>query len=222
MSDALLETNCFVTLLGAGDASKEDISTALALAPELVAADGGANRAFEYGIPPRWVVGDMDSILPETRSSLDDSAFVEIPEQDSTDFDKCLRVVQAPLIIAVGFTGDRLDHQLAVFSGLLRQPERKCIVLGAGDLIFHCPHRLHLALPVGTRVSLFPLQEVGGTSQGLQWPIDELRLSPGGMIGTSNKTTEPVVQVAPDGDGLLVILPREFLPQVVKALQADD
>ena len=59
MSDELLETNCFVTLLGAGKAPDADISAALALAPELVAADGGANRALEYGIQPQWVVGQF-------------------------------------------------------------------------------------------------------------------------------------------------------------------
>ena len=43
-------------------------------------------------------------------------------------------------------------------------------------------------------------------------------LTPGGQIGTSNKTDAPQVQITPNSDGLLVLLPKEHLDVVIQAL----
>ncbi len=58
---------------------------------------------------------------------------------------------------------------------------------------------------------------VTGQSEGLRWPIDGLAFAPNGRVGTSNAVTGPVA-LRFDGDGMLVILPRTALPQVIKAL----
>lgn len=71
----------------------------------------------------------------------------------------------------------------------------------------------------GALVSLYPMQPVSGRSQGLHWPIDGLRLEPGGRIGTSNRSTGPITLEA-DTPGLLVVLPKPCLPQVTQALAA--
>lgn len=218
MSAKILETNCFVTLLGGGEASNRDIAEAIDLAPVLVAADRGADRALAANVVPDAVIGDMDSISDDALKAVPKDRINRITEQDSTDFDKCLRSVSAPLILAVGFTGSRIDHQLAVLSSMVQWPGRPCIVIGETDIVFHCPAEFAIDLPVGTRVSLFPMRPVRGASRGLHWPIDGLELTPGGVIGTSNRSDEPTVTLRPGGDGLLVILPRATLPQAIAAL----
>ena len=52
-----------------------------------------------------------------------------IPEQDSTDFDKCLRHIAAPLVLGVGFLGGRVDHELAAFSTLVTRCDRPALRL---------------------------------------------------------------------------------------------
>ena len=56
-----------------------------------------------------------------------------------------------------------------------------------------------------------------GRSEGLEWPINGLELDPMARIGTSNRATGPL-RLEADGPGLLVILPRARLADVVAAL----
>ena len=57
-----------------------------------------------------------------------------------------------------------------------------------------------------------------GRSQGLRWPIDHIRFTPEGRIGTSNQATGPV-QLSLEGP-MMVMLPRECLGAALTALTA--
>ncbi|MDG4648562.1 thiamine diphosphokinase [Roseibacterium sp. SDUM158017] len=207
-----------VTLLGGGALGPGDLAEAMALAPRLVAADSGADAALAAGLRPDAVIGDLDSISPAARRTLPEDLLHEVAEQDSTDFDKALRHVAVPLTLAVGFTGARLDHQLAVLHTLVARPAHRCIVLGERDIMFNAPRRIRLQLEEGTRVSLFPLARVTGRSRGLRWPIDGLEFHPARRIGTSNEATGADVEIEADAPGLLTILPRAALAMAVAAL----
>jgi thiamine pyrophosphokinase len=207
-----------VTLLGAGEVSPTVLERALALAPILVAADGAAGQALALGRMPQAVIGDLDSIDAPTRARIPPPRLHALTEQDSTDFDKCLRNIAAPLVLGVGFAGLRLDHELAALNALVRLRRKRCILIGPVDICFHAPPRLALDLPPGSRLSLFPLAPVSGRSTGLRWPIDGLALAPDGRIGTSNQATGPVT-LAFDGPGMLVILPQAALTVAMAALR---
>ena len=209
-----------VTLIGGGAVGSGDLEAALALAPDLIAADGGAGAALAAGHMPQAVIGDFDSITPQVRARIPDDRLFPIPEQDSTDFDKALRSIAAPLVLAVGFLGDRVDHQLAAFNVLVRHAARPCVLLGASEVVFHAPPVFEVALAPGDVVSLFPMRAVTGRSTGLEWPIDGLHFAPDARIGTSNRALGPV-RIETDGPGLLTILPRAALGAVIGALRPD-
>ncbi|AHM02553.1 Thiamin pyrophosphokinase [Roseibacterium elongatum DSM 19469] len=215
----LLNLGEAVTLLGGGVVAPGDLDLALARAPALVAADGGAGAALAAGHMPEAVIGDMDSLDPRDRARLE-GRLVPITEQDSTDFDKALRSVTARLVIAVGFAGARIDHELAAYHTLVARPERACVILGACDIVFHVQGEVALDLPVGTRLSLFPLAGVRGRATGLRWPVDDLAFHPASRIGTSNETVAPRVRLRFDAAGMLAILPRTHLDAVLSALAA--
>src|SRR6056297_1347169 len=126
LSPVLVDSAEPVTLLGGGEASPADVEEALSHAPLLVAADSGAALALDLGHLPEAVIGDMDSLPEAVRAALPAARIHRIAEQESTDFDKALRSVRAPLVLGVGFLGRRLDHQLANFNVLSRRPERRC------------------------------------------------------------------------------------------------
>jgi thiamine pyrophosphokinase len=205
-----------IVVVGAGDVSAEDFALVRALGHPVVAADGGARRCIEAGLMPLAVIGDLDSV-GETLDAIPAERLHRVSEQETTDFDKCLRLVEAPLILAFGVTGPRIDHTLAVCTTLVRRAEVRVIVVGAVDLMFHAPARLALDLPAGSRLSLFPMAEVTGRSDGLRWPIDGIGFAPAGRIGTSNEVTGPV-RLDLDGPGMIVITPREALERVSAAL----
>lgn len=198
-----------VTLIGGGAVTPEDMSQALAVAPVLVAADGGADAALKLGQRPTAVIGDFDSLSQKARAILPPETLHHVAEQDSTDFQKCLSRIDAPFVIAIGFSGLRLDHTLAALNVMTRFPARRVILIAAEDIIFLCPPRLCLDLPPGSRLSLFPMGSSRGTSQGLEWPIDGLEFAPDGRSGTSNRVTGPV-QLTMQGR-MLVLLPRDML-----------
>lgn len=212
----MLRADAPVTLIGGGDPSGADLREALALAPVAVAADGGADAALRHGIAPAAIIGDMDSLSPEAARAFQ-GRLHRIEEQDTTDFDKALTRIEAPAVLAVGFAGGRLDHELAALHSLVLRADRPCILLGPQTLAFHAPPALDLPLAPGTLVSLFPFARVRIRSTGLRWPTDHLTFAPDRRIGTSNEATG-VVSLRPDAPGLLVILPRATLPLALPAL----
>jgi len=218
MTSLIVQTNEMVTLLGGGQMAPGDLQAALAHAPFLVAADGGADRALAAGLMPEAVIGDFDSLSDAARQAIPDERLHKIAEQETTDFDKCLRLVEAPLMLGVGFMGKRLDHKLAALAGLVRAPARRCILIGPNDIAFLCPPDLRLELEPGSRFSLFPMGPVRGESRGLTWPIGGIDFLPGGRIGTSNRVEEAVVELTMEAPLMLVILPRAALGAAVSAL----
>ena len=206
-----------VVLFGGGSAEPDVVSRAVLLGSTVVAADGGASLAMENGTVPSVVIGDFDSLSQADRAALTSAQLVHIEEQDSTDFDKSLRNIAAPLVIAVGFTGARLDHTLATLNTLIAHPDRRCVIVGEQDVIFLAPPKIDLTLPEGTRFSLFPMGPVSGRSTGLEWPIGGVHFEPNARVGTSNRVSGPIC-LEMDQPHMLVILPLEFLENATRAL----
>ncbi len=209
-----------VTLAGGGPFSLRDLRLALARAPLPVAADSGADRLLRLGVMPAAVIGDMDSISARAKAEIPVQHQRLVAEQATTDFDKALRLIEAPLVLALGFAGARLDHGLAAMSTLVARAERRCILIGPQDLAFAAPPRLELDLVPGEPLSLFPMAPVTGRSEGLEWPIAGISFAPDGMIGTSNRVQARRVVLEFDRRGMLVILPRRRLDAAIRALLA--
>ena len=206
-----------IALIGGADVPSGVLRMALSLGERTIAADGGAATALAHGVVPEAVIGDFDSISDEVRAALPKATLHPVMEQDSTDFEKCISRIDAALIVGAGFSGARVDHQLAVCNVLVRWPARRCVLIGADDAVFLAPPTMALDLPQGCRVSLFPMGAVEGRSDGLNWPIDGLTLTPDGRIGTSNFAIGPV-HLTVTAPKLLVILPVEHLGLVADML----
>jgi thiamine pyrophosphokinase len=217
MFRTIVSANCPVTLVGAGHIGNQDLTYASEVAPRLVAADGGARFILRSGRIPEAVIGDFDSLSDHEKVQIPKSSLHHISEQNTTDFEKSLCCIDAPVVVAIGFLGHRLDHSLAVLSALAAHSSKRCIALGEEEIVFHLPPAIDLPLEPGERVSLFPMREVSGRSTGLKWPIDGIDFAPGGRIGTSNEATG-AVRIETDGPGLLALLLRKRLALVTQLL----
>jgi len=213
----IVQSNAPITLVGGGSLRKSDLRAAMRHAPRVVAADSGADAAFAAGAEPEVVIGDLDSLSAAGRARIPMDRQHLITEQDSTDFDKALRSIDAPLVIGVGFLGKRLDHQLAACNTLVRYPDRRAVLASADSVVFLAPPEIALDLAAATIVSLFPLGAVEGWSEGLVWPIGGLNFTPDGGIGTSNRALGPV-QLGFTAPKMLVVLPARCLEAVVEGL----
>ena len=202
-----------VLLVGGGPVCHDVLKTAYAQADTVVAADSGALKAMQAGITPDLVVGDMDSIPQDILHNLPHH---RIYDQNSTDFQKCLAIVKAARYICVGFSGGRLDHQLAAFSTML-QMDLPILLLDDLQLAFLAPPSLQLPIRGGTPVAFYPLCPLQAHINGTRWPVDG-KMAPDGIISTSNIMINDMLNVQTNRRGLLVILPPDTLGVVLAAL----
>lgn len=225
-SDAPAERLVFdrpVALIGGARADAAAIEAVCARAGAVVAADGGANH-LTPGAAPRLdaIIGDMDSVSNlDAWRAVPGCRVIPLAEQDTTDLEKCLYTVAAPLYLGVGFLGDRLDHTLAAAHALLKYADRRVVLLGEQDLLTLCPTRAAFRIGVGVRVSVFPLRPVRAIgSTGLAWPLDGLALAAGQRVGTSNISDAETVEMRFETLGAALMTPRDTLGAVVRGVMA--
>jgi thiamine pyrophosphokinase len=181
-----------------------------------VAADGGARYAFEAGVIPDLVVGDMDSLGEDLAREIESrGAALERHPVRKDKMDGHLAVLAArergatiaDILCAVGGTPAAL---LAV-THILLAAER----VGLRSTVVADRVRM-FAIEAGTRmveggpqdsVSIFPLAgpAVGVTLEGMGYPLDNATLEPGDTLGYHNGliTNEARVSV---GEGVLLVV----------------
>ena len=206
-----------VLLIGASPDLDPDMVSGIDPHWPLIAVDGGLDTAHAAGLRPSLVLGDMDSV----RRVPDDVPVLQLDGQDDTDLEKALQRISAPLIIGFGFLDGRLDHVLASMHAITRlQRDIPLILVGRRDVLLRPVGDVALSLVPGTRFSVWPLgkQHFAGSS-GLQWPLDELTMTQGGTIGTSNRVASASVTInAGDGEGYAVILPVAAYDAVLQSV----
>lgn len=183
----------------------------------LVGADGGGNAIGAAGLVPEAILGDLDSI--EDRAGWERrTRVIHIPEQITTDFQKALYSTSAPVTLALGMTGKRLDHTLAALSALHEVAQHRRVILVdetdvalavSGPFAFDAAHK--------ERISVHPLVPIiFERTEGLFYPMNDLLLDPAGRLGTSNEGTGGRVEIVPKDDTpWLLILGRERLWDLV-------
>ncbi len=181
----------------------------------VIGADGGANVFAQLGIVPAAIIGDLDSL--EGRADWETKTQVlEIFEQDTTDFEKCLYSVSATATICLGMSGKRLDHTLAALNTLLEYSYvRVLAMVSETDLILVAQGYFAFDVEQGARVSVHPYWPVlFEKSRGLEYPLDGVELAPGQRLGTSNRAVGGVFEIIPEEGQIapyLVIIEKEYL-----------
>ena len=108
MNHPIVDSSDGVTLVGGGPVSPALMRLALARAPRIVGADGGADRILALGHMPEAVVGDFDSISSAARARLAGKLF-PVAEQATTDFDQDVVFLCPPEMRLRMRRGDRLS-----------------------------------------------------------------------------------------------------------------
>ncbi|MCP3941300.1 MAG: thiamine diphosphokinase [Desulfobacteraceae bacterium] len=180
----------------------------------IIAADGGAGHLKQMNIHPHAIIGDMDSIHPETRQFFEKNftPIVTHPSRkNNTDTDLCIDFALkkgATTITLLGVTGQRLDHTLAnIF--LLRKLAAlgiKSRILDANNEIYLITDHLKLKGEKGELLSVIPISDkvTGLTITGLEFPLENASISMGSSLGISNyfKKDHATISIA---TGILLI-----------------
>ncbi len=181
-----------------------------------IAADGGGNVARSFNRLPDLVIGDLDSFVQRTDDPFE---VVFDPGQETNDLEKALTAARnknAGNVIVLGATGLRLDHSLKNLS-VLRQFNpyfNQLIFKDEFSDIFLLPKTFTAELPVGTRISLFPLSGIvkGIRTEGLKFPLKNESLENGVRDGSSNEVAASPVKITHDEGDLICFIDRPEQP----------
>ncbi len=168
-------------------------------------ADGGANRARERGIVPDFIIGDLDSILPETRAAFQSSQYIHRPSQYATDLEKTLQFAIAQgiqRVLLAGITGLRFDHQICnlniaeKFCGRLEIEVHDDFGIGTFLNAQQQEALLSFEAFVGQQISLFAFRRAEGiVTTGLKYPLQNESLEWAVRDGLSNEATAGEVEI---------------------------
>ena len=218
MNEPIVSGSETAVLVGGGRVNRVELSKSLAGAPSCVAVDGGANVLHEMGIAPDAVIGDLDSISGPARAAFADR-LVAAPDQNLTDFEKALARIDAALFLCHGFSGGRVDHQIAALHGLAREAAKRILLIGPEDVAFRVPEgAFTFAAQPGWAIGLLPFARARVRTRGLRWEIADREMEIDGFLSTSNEVAAQRVDIAARGP-LIVTLPPAALPDVTAALR---
>ena len=218
---SIVASNKPLCLVGGATIAEGAILALSPLVGAFVGVDSGADHLLAAGVSPAAVIGDLDSLSEQARATFG-SCLCEVSEQSTTDFEKALTRVSAPSVLALGFTGGRLDHALSVLNVLARYTQRAVLLLDATDVSFVAPiGQIAFDLAKETRVSIMPLSVAKVTVTGLRWPFADMMMTPDGFTSPSNAALGGKVTIATDGP-VLVTLPRALLPIALQAAAREE
>jgi thiamine pyrophosphokinase len=187
------------------------------------AADGGLARAYELGLEPEAVVGDLDSASPADleAASRRGLRIVRHPTaKDATDLELALDEALAlspSRVLVLADAGGRVDHALSALL-LLGLERYSGVQLDAqiGDALVHVVRgQRELEGNVGDTISLLALHGAaeGVTTDGLAFPLAGETLEPGSSRGVSNLFVGGTARVSLDRGVVLAIRPGPEEPK---------
>jgi thiamine pyrophosphokinase len=182
----------------------------------VIAADAGAENALNLGLLPSAVIGDFDSIPPETLAHFRKQAHCEVihlERQTDSDIEKCLTFLEekgCDACVLCGVTGDRFDHSLSNLALLLRWSSKMHLALIAGQSAAEVIRGdVRFSVTPRAVISLFGFSpDVSVQSEGLMYPLHDETLVFGEREGLSNMALGDSARLTVRGGGLCVV--RDF------------
>lgn len=199
-----------------GIAVKTVLEDALSYSYDVVGVDSGTDVALALGLSPSLVIGDMDSIDPNTLATLQAQGIEIIrhtPEKDETDLELALlEIVErgAKWIRILGVLGNRLDQTIAniYLLGLPQLDKLDVKILSGKQTIWLIESGTHpLIGNIGDTISIIPFNSnaEGITTDGLKYPLQDETLFLGPARGVSNVIVSTKPSVTLKQGQLLVI-----------------
>ncbi len=211
-------------LLGGEIRNESLLAEHVASAARILAADGAAEFARVRRIGLHSVIGDFDSITPQTLEFYREAGvqIIHRSDQYSNDFEKALHhaiSLGCRDVEVFGISGGRLDHTLTNLSVMRRFADQFDSLIAFDDSSQHffltkLQKQHSFAEGIGTRVSLSPMETSHGVqSRGLQYPLNDASMIFGWHEGLSNVIIHSPASVSIRSGGLLVSIELPSTPE---------
>ncbi|GHO43454.1 thiamine diphosphokinase [Ktedonospora formicarum] len=195
------------------------VDEAIARAELVIAADRGAQTALTYGLTPRYIIGDLDSLKLSAQrlQELGCEVVRAQEEKDETDselaFQLALEKGATSITLLGGWGGERLEHaigNITLLVDITSVPVR--LVDGpTACWIVRGPGRTEIEGQTGDLLSLFPLSgdARGVSTHNLYYALVDGCLRFGKPRGISNVLTDQHAEVTVESGILLVVHTRK-------------
>lgn len=186
-------------ILGGKDVSANMVSLWVQSAEFVIAADQGADLIPVHIRVPDVLIGDLDSVSETGKESA--ARIIRDGCQETTDTEKLLKFCERESlgqVTLLGVEGDLLDHVLANLYCIAKTELDVRLALRTGMMwSVRSAQPRSLAVPVGRRVSLLPVESCSGVNLGgVQWPLSNAALAPGAAYSISNRSMSSRVEVS--------------------------
>lgn len=157
-----------------------------------------------------FISGDFDS-----HSGSDDNVYAEkfifTPDQNKTDFEKALEIIQEKGFSKVdvfGASGGEMDHFLGNLSvAFMFKDKMELTFFDEYSIYFFSPKELVLTDVKGKTISLYPFPSAENIStEGLKWPLIKENLHLTSRIGTRNIAEENTVSIKFENGDVVVFV----------------
>lgn len=188
----------------------------------VIVADSGMEFMRRNGERPDMIIGDYDSVKPETLDYFKNQPEIIFkklnPIKDDTDTEFAIRQaieLGAKEITVLGGTGSRLDHVLGNISllgiGMMQGIQIQLVDAHNRIRMIDVPIYIKKGEQFGSYVSLLPYNgEVSGlTLKGFKYPLENFKLEAFNSLGISNEIIEDEAEIRFKKGTLLVIEARD-------------
>ena len=140
----------------------------------IICCDGAADALLHAGFYPEIVIGDGDSLSPETCQKLSDR-FIRNTDQDTNDLTKAVHYAVSRgdnRLLILGATGKREDHTLGNISLLADYMDNaKVRMLTDHGILTPATGNAVFASYPGQQISVFCMDQHPLTLRGLKWSV---------------------------------------------------
>ena len=186
------------TALIIGNGQETDVSIVRNIEYDyVICADGGLEKAKNYGIKPDIAIGDFDSTAPDLLNEYAKNIDIEKfpPEKDFTDMELAVQFALSKgfkSIILIGASGTRLDHtfgNILLMEKYYKYGVNIVIIDNNNEMKFISDNtELYTEYKEGYYISIIPLTELKGFSlEGFKYNLDNVNVQRGSTLCISNQ-----------------------------------
>lgn len=176
----------------------------------IIAADGAFLKLQKMNISPHITIGDFDST---DIAQLKGHNYLHVPEQNSSDFQKCLSYMKKESLlpaIVVGMHGGFLDHILQNIN-----------IFMDTDSVFYAPpifgftikdkKTQRITTEKGQKISLIGVPSAVVETHGLKWDLNKSELTFPGKSACFNRANQGYVDITVHEGSVLVLQYLELI-----------
>ncbi|QVL56886.1 MAG: thiamine diphosphokinase [Simkaniaceae bacterium] len=206
MIENLLSSYLSVIVLDSKALSKQILQKMRKDVP-IIAADGAARW-----LQSDYIIGDIDSL---SVSSSNGAQVICVSEQETTDFEKCMRFAEERNLLpslVLGISGGEIDHVLGNIQALLKHAKNHSFFF-----LDDYQEGVKIGLPLtkgnyraqvkpNATISILPFYLCTLTTKGLFWELENQALTPDGLNATRNRAIQDTVEFhIIEGKALVII-----------------